>query len=94
MKAGAPSGHGRHSSSVPHNLLLVALRSQQVACVRVIVDALVAGLFSKASVMAHSYDAVRALIHDPQVDHSLSPIHPSPPPLLFPHPCKTPLHPS
>lgn len=40
--------------------------SQQAACARLVVDALVAGRFSHASVMAHLYDALQALVHDAQ----------------------------
>jgi hypothetical protein len=45
----------------------VALSSQQAHCVRLVVDALLAGRFSKVSVVLHLYDALQALIHDPQV---------------------------
>jgi hypothetical protein len=43
------------------------MASQQAACVRLVVDALLEGRFSKASVVAHMYEALQALIHDPQV---------------------------
>jgi hypothetical protein len=45
----------------------MAMASQQAACVRLVVDALLEGRFSKASVVAHMYEALQALIHDPQV---------------------------
>lgn len=45
----------------------VAIRTQQAQVVRVVVDALLEGRFSQASVMQHLYGALMALIHDPQV---------------------------
>eukprot|EP00882_Tetradesmus_deserticola_P013423 GHRQ01014252.1.p1 GENE.GHRQ01014252.1~~GHRQ01014252.1.p1 ORF type:complete len:609 (+),score=264.50 GHRQ01014252.1:262-1827(+) len=48
------------------DLLQMAMASQQAACVRLVVDALLEGRFSKASVVAHMYEALQALIHDPQ----------------------------
>lgn len=46
------------------NLIQVAIRSKHADCVRVVVDALLAGRFSKASVMLHLYDGLQELIHD------------------------------
>lgn len=49
------------------DLLQAAMASQQAQCVRLVVDALLAGRFSKVSVVQHMYDALQALIHDAQV---------------------------
>lgn len=49
------------------DLLQIAMASQQAQCVRLVVDALLAGRFSKMSVVLHMYDALQALIHDAQV---------------------------
>ena len=49
------------------NLLHLAMASQHAQAVRLVVDALVNGSFSKASVMQHMYEALQALIHDQQV---------------------------
>lgn len=49
------------------DLLQVAMASQQAQCVRLVVDALLDGRFSKVSVVLHMYEALQALIHDPQV---------------------------
>lgn len=46
------------------NLITIAIRSQHPDCVRVVVDALLQGRFSKASVVLHLYDALQVLIHD------------------------------
>jgi uncharacterized membrane protein len=43
------------------------MSSQQAQCVRLVVDALLAGRFSKVSVVLHMYGALQALIHDAQV---------------------------
>jgi hypothetical protein len=43
------------------------MASQQAQCVRLVVDALLEGRFSKVSVVLHMYEALQALIHDPQV---------------------------
>ncbi|KAI8473405.1 MAG: Ion transport protein-domain-containing protein [Monoraphidium minutum] len=42
------------------------MESQQAQCVRAVVDALVAGHFSRASAMVHLYDALQGLVHDSQ----------------------------
>jgi len=47
--------------------LQAAMLSQQAQCVRLVVDALLEGRFSKVSVVLHMYEALQALIHDPQV---------------------------
>lgn len=49
------------------DLLQVAMHSQQAQVVRLVVDALLEGRFSKVSVVVHMYEALQALIHDPQV---------------------------
>jgi hypothetical protein len=49
------------------DLLQVAMASQQAQCVRLVVDALLQGRFSKVSVVLHMYESLQALIHDPQV---------------------------
>lgn len=49
------------------DLLQMAMVSQQAQCVRLVVDALLDGKFSKMSVVLHMYDALQALIHDAQV---------------------------
>lgn len=49
------------------DLLQVTMVSQQAQCVRLVVDALLEGRFSKVSVVLHMYEALQALIHDPQV---------------------------
>ncbi len=49
------------------DLLQMSMASQHAQCVRVVVDALVEGRFSRASVMMHSYEALMALVHDQQV---------------------------
>lgn len=49
------------------DLLQVAMASQQAQCVRLVVDALLEGRFSKVSMVLHMYEALQALIHDPQV---------------------------
>jgi hypothetical protein len=49
------------------DLLQVAMASQQAQCVRLVVDALLEGRFSKVSVVLHMYEALQALIHDSQV---------------------------
>jgi hypothetical protein len=57
----------------PLLLLQLAMASQQAGCVRLVVDALLEGRFSKASVVAHMYEALQALIHDPQVCICIAP---------------------
>lgn len=52
------------------SVLQVAMASQQAQCVRLVVDALLEGRFSKVSVVLHMYEALQALIHDPQVWHT------------------------
>jgi hypothetical protein len=57
--------------------LQAAMLSQQAQCVRLVVDALLEGRFSKVSVVLHMYEALQALIHDPQVTRpSLLPAQP------------------
>lgn len=53
------------------DLLQVAMASQQAQCVRLVVDALLEGRFSKVSVVLHMYEALQALIHDAQVSKLL-----------------------
>lgn len=50
------------------------MASQQAQCVRLVVDALLEGRFSKVSVVLHMYEALQALIHDPQVWHTCTPL--------------------
>jgi hypothetical protein len=47
------------------------MASQQAQCVRLVVDALLEGRFSKVSIVLHMYEALQALIHDPQVRRGL-----------------------
>lgn len=54
------------------DLLQVAMASQQAQVVRLVVDALLEGRFSKVSVVLHMYEALQALIHDPQVRRYLA----------------------
>jgi hypothetical protein len=56
-----------HKSARKDNLLQLTMASQHAQAVRVVVDALLEGSFSKASVMQHMYEALQALIHDQQV---------------------------
>jgi hypothetical protein len=63
--APSPPRHGKHGAP-PEDLLRLAMGSQQAQAVRVVVDGLVAGRFSRASVMVHLYDALQVLLHDPQ----------------------------
>lgn len=49
------------------DLLQIAIASQHAQCVRVVVDGLIEGRFSKTSVMMHMYEALQGLIHDQQV---------------------------
>lgn len=68
QKSLQPPGSRAHKSRGRRDdLLQTAMASQQAQCVRMIVDALLEGRFSKASVVAHMYEALQALIHDPQV---------------------------
>lgn len=62
---GANGKHGKHSAK-GDDLLRLAMESQQAQCVRIVVDALVGGRFSRASVMVHLYDAMQVLVHDTQ----------------------------
>jgi hypothetical protein len=67
---GPPPGAGKPGKRPPaarsDDLLRLAMESQQAQAVRIVVDALVAGRFSRASVMEHLYDAVQAFVHEPQ----------------------------
>lgn len=49
------------------DLLQAAMSSQQAGAVRVVVDALIEGTFSQASVTLHLYEALQALVHTQQV---------------------------
>eukprot|EP00878_Enallax_costatus_P029871 GHUV01032437.1.p1 GENE.GHUV01032437.1~~GHUV01032437.1.p1 ORF type:complete len:287 (+),score=71.91 GHUV01032437.1:54-863(+) len=57
------------------DLLQMAMVSQQAQCVRLVVDALLEGQFSKMSVVLHMYDALQALIHDAQVGGDFGQVH-------------------
>lgn len=62
------SKHQQRDAATHHaDLLQVSMNSQQPQCVRLIVDALLEGRFSKVSMVLHMYDALQALIHDLQV---------------------------
>lgn len=69
-----PATHKRLSGAASQraDLLQIAMASQQAQCVRLVADALLEGRFSKVSVVLHMYEALQALIHDPQVCANMS----------------------
>ena len=81
---GAAAGAG---AAPPADLLGLAMRSQQAAAARLVVDALVAGAFSRASVMVHLLDALERLAHDPQQRRNCRKLLKHLPMVVRPAPC-------